>query len=335
MAVKFPSQNKLLYETGQLGDDVWTAAGFLNLPKDLSILNRRGYQSACNGVPLVYRCAVSISQHTVSGRAVARDASDVGTPSEEDTTETANAADNTTLLKITGAQNNWVMRNAAVKWHALRDLMWKAASISKKQLGTYTDEIRYNLDAASQTWLTPIDGAGDAFTGGTWDVSLFVNEADPEFQLKLLGTGNDEDGAINTSVINMAYSYLSSRQQVPADSNLESTETPAVNSIMKQMMNFHGVDRAEQSYIETDVKGQGDNPPYDEFASADTNHDITEPVELGRVICGPGSAMGSVIVDIPFGLAEFQARHAGSQNQTIVDPVAISVEVLDVYEMQG
>ena len=154
------------------------------------------------------------------------------------------------------------MKNAAVKWHAARNTMWKSAGITKQQLGSYTDAIRYNLNAAADTWLVPIDGDGDAFTGGTWDVSTFVTEADPEFALKLLGTGNDEDGALNVSVINMAYAYLSSRMAVPADSNLEAAETPAVNSILKQIQNYeHGVSRPEQSYIETDVKGQGDNPP--------------------------------------------------------------------------
>ncbi len=334
--VKFPSQSKLQYETPALGDDAWASAGYLCLPKDLSILNRRGYQSTTRkGVPLVYRCAVTLSQHTLTGRASARDSAGDSSASEETDTETLPAFDNTTLLKFDGCQNNWVMRNAAVKWHALRQVMWKGASITKSQLGSYTDAIRYNLDSASQSWNTPVDGDGAAFTGGTWDVSLFVSEPDPEFQLKLIGTGNDEDAAINTSVINMAYSYLSSRSHVPEDTNLESTETPAVNSIMKQMMNFDGVDRTEQSYIETDVKGQGDNPPYDIFASADTNHDITEPVELGRCIAGPGNGIGTMIIDIPFGLARVQARHSGSQDQTVVDPVAYSVEVLDIYEMQG
>ena len=65
MAIKFPTQNKLLYQTGALSNDAYTGLssggviGDLNLPKDLSILNRRGYASTTKkGVPLIYRCKV-------------------------------------------------------------------------------------------------------------------------------------------------------------------------------------------------------------------------------------------------------------------------------------
>ena len=324
---KFPSQRKMLYQTGTLSNDTYTlltsggVSGQLNLPKDLSLLNRRGYASTTRkGVPLVYQCKVDFYLHDEDGQG----------PS------TALDADLQATLKIDGVQNNWVTRNAAVKWHAARATMLKAAGITKRQLGAYAHEIRYNYDANDDTWLVPIDGDGDAFTGGTWDNTKFVTEADPEFSLMLVGAGTDEDAAVNTSVINFAYSYLSSRSNVPADSNLESTETPAVNSILRQIDNLSaGVDRAEQSYIETDVKGQGDNPPYDEFASADTNHDITEPVELGRAIAGFGNAYGSVIVDIPFGLANMRATVFDAADTAVTPSGLVCVEVLDIYEMQG
>jgi hypothetical protein len=324
---KFPSQRKLLYQTGALSNDTYTlltsggVSGDLNLPKDLSLLNRRGYASTTRkGVPLVYQCKVDFYLHDEDGQG----------PSS------ALNADLQATLKMDGVQNNWVTRNAAVKWHAARETMLKAAGITKRQLGAYAHEIRYNYDANEDAWLVPIDGDGDAFTGGTWDDTKFVTEADPEFSLMLVGTGTDEDAAINTSVINYAYSYLSSRSTVPADSNLESTETPAVNSILRQIDNMAGgPSRPEQSYIETDVKGQGDNPPYDEFASADTNHDITEPVELGRAIAGFGNAYGSMIVEIPFGLAKMRATVFDAADTNVTPSGLVCVEVLDIYEMQG
>ena len=310
-----------------ISNDAWSSlgsggvSGHLNLPKDLSLLNRRGYASTTRkGVPLVFRCKVDLHATGFDGTG----------------TSAAVGSDFVTTLRMNGVQNNWVTRNAAVKWQAARDAMLKAAGIKKGDLGTYAHEIRYNWDGAADAWMVPIDGDGAGFTGGTWDDTKFVNEADPEFALKLIGTGNDEDAAINTSVINFAYSYLSSRQQPPADSNLESTETPAVNSILKQLfLSGTGVDRAEQSYIETDVKGQGDNPPYDEFASADTNHDITEPVELGRCLVGPGSQYSSMIVDIPFGICEVLATHYDAADTGTNHPVLWGVEVLDIFEMQG
>ncbi len=337
---KFPSQNKLMYETGALGDDAWTAAGYLNLPKDLSILNRRGYASTTRkGVPLVYRVRITMSQHTLSGRASARDADDPGTASEENTTETANAADNTTLMKVLTCQNNWVMKNAAVKWHAARKRMFKKAGVSLKTLGAYAHEIRYNFDSASQAWLATVDGDGAAFTGGTWDVTNVGYRDDGTFQLKLLGIGDDEEtDAFSGSVLGIGHSYLLSRQSMPADTNPERDETPAKFSVLNTMIDDPFAVTSELDNVRDNADGEQDNPPYeliDISDSGDTNHDITEPVESGRVICGPGVSQGSVICDIPFGLAELNARHAGSQNQTIVDPVAFGVEVLDIYEMQG
>ena len=333
---KFPSQRKLLYETGTLGDDAWTAAGHLCLPKDLSILNRRGYASTTRkGVPLVYRVAFTMSQHTITGRASARDATDGTGISAEDTVETANAADNTTLLKVMSCQNNWVMRNAAVKFHAARENMFRQAGIKKKDRGAYAHEIRYNFDSSSQAWLTPYDGAGAAFVGGTWDVSKLSMDDDADVQLKLVGAGTDESADWAASALQIGFSYLSSRGQVPDDSNVETSTSPTSRSALMQLLSSVGPELSTTDDVRTTSQGEQDNPPYDQWADDDINMDITEPVEAGRVICGPGSAVGTVICDIPFGLAKLEARHAGSQNQTIADPVAISVEVLDIFEMQG
>ena len=320
--MKFPSQNKLDYQTGaDISNDTWGAVGIINLPKDLSLINRRGYASCKrDGTPYVFRRRVDLYGGAQDG---------TGTTS-------AVGTDFFTTLKIDGAQNTWVMKNASKAWASARKSMLKAAGISQKQLGAYAKEIRYNYNANENTYISPVDAYGDAFQGGTWDDTKFVTEADPEFSLKLVGDGTDEDAAVNTSVVNMAYSYLSSRQTVPADSNIEATEVPAVNSILRQINNFSaGIDRAEQSYIETDVKGQGDNPPYDEFASADTTNDITEEVELGRCLASPGAQVGSMIVDIPFGLANIRAQHFDAADTNTVHRPYFTVTVESIYEMQG
>jgi len=324
-----------MYETSTLGDDAWTQAGYLNLAKDLSVLNRRGYGSTTNkGVPLIYRVRFTMSQHTLTGRASAQDASDSTGVSAEDTVETAIASDNTTLMKVMAVQNNWVIKNAAVKWHAARAAMWRKAGIKKSELGAYQGAIRYNFDSANQTWLTTYDGDGAAFVGGTWDVSAFADNRDDDYQLKLVGPGVDEDVVTTGSVFSLAHTYMSSRGHVPADSNLESDETPADQSRLRNLL-APLEDTANADDVRADVRDGLDNPPYQAFTTEELNPDLSEPVEAGRVICGPGVAVGTVICDIPFGLAELQARHAGSQNQNIDDPVAFGVEVLDIYEMQG
>ena len=143
---KFPSQRKILYQTGALSNDTYTiltsgsVSGALNLPKDLSILNRRGYASTTRkGVPLVYKCKVDFYLHDEDGQG----------PS------TAITSDMQAVLKIDGCQNNWVMRNAAVKAHAGREAMLKHAGVTKSMRGAYAHEIRYNYDAANQTFLVP------------------------------------------------------------------------------------------------------------------------------------------------------------------------------------
>ena len=296
---KFPSQNKLMYETGALGDDAWTAAGYLNLPKDLSILNRRGYASTTRkGVPLVYRVRFTMSQHTLTGRASARDADDVGTASEENTTETANAADNTTLMKVMTCQNNWVMRNAAVKFHAAREKMFRDAGVKKAQRGAYAHEIRYNLDSASQSWLATYDGDGAAFTGGTWDPSTMSVYPDPGFQLSLYGSGDDEEAnAFSGSLLNISHSYLVSRMNQLSDTNLQVDEGPAKFSVLNSLLSGDANATDTQSDdVRSTARDEQDNPPYevlDLSDTGDTSHDITEPVEAGRVICGPGVSQGS------------------------------------------
>ena len=188
---KFPSQRKILYQTGALSNDTYTlltsgsVSGDLNLPKDLSLLNRRGYASTTRkGVPLVYKCKVDFYLHDEDGQG----------PS------TAVTSDMQATLKIDGCQNNWVMRNAAVKWHAAREEMFKKTGVKKSHRGAYAHEIRYNYDSNADTWLVPIDGDGDAFTGGTWDTTEIVTEDDASFSLKLVGDGVSEESGVSTTV---------------------------------------------------------------------------------------------------------------------------------------
>ena len=75
--------------------------------------------------------------------------------------------------------------------------------------------------------------------------------------------------------------------------------------------------------------------PYDVFATDDTDHDITEPVELGRAVCGIGSNMGSVICDVPFGLAKVRAKHHDAADTNVTHGGLMCVKVLDIYPMQG
>ncbi len=328
---KFPTQNKLTYQTGDISYGGYTqvtsggVTGDLCLPKDLSMLNRRGYASTTRkGVPLVYRTKFDFYLHDEDGA--------YGPPSVLDNLMVT--------LKVAGAQNNWVMRNAVVKFHAGREKMFRQAGVRKGDRGAYANEIRYNYDAANDSWLGPIDAGGDAFTGGTWDVTNLSYEGDTAFQLMLVGAGDDEHSdAFSGSVLSIGHSYLLSRSNQLSDTNLQINEGPAQFSVLQNMLDDND-NTATDSVITTDARDDQDNPPYevlDMSASGDTGHDITEPVELGRCLSSANAAVGSTIVDIPFGLARLTARAYTSESTSGVDSVRglIHAEVLDIYEMQG
>ena len=321
---KFPSQRKVLYQTGAIGTNYTLltsggVSGDLNLPKDLSLMNRRGYASTTRkGVPLVYQCKVDFYLHDEDGNG----------PS------TAMGSDLQGTLKIDGCQNNWVMRNAAVKFHAAYHESLRKAGVKKSHLGAYAHEIRYNYDSNGDTWIVPVDGDGNAFTGGTWDDTDLYTESDSTgFKLKLVGQGIDETSSNTATAINIGHSYLSSRAHVAADSNLESSEAPAQFSVLNELLRPVATSGVDDNII-TDAQGHGDNPPY-EIDVDNADSDITEPVELGRAIAGFGNAYGSVIVDIPFGLAKMRATVFDAADTSVTPSGLVCVEVLDIYEMQG
>lgn len=325
---KFPSQRKIMYAGAAVSNGVFAQTHLVSLPKDLSILNRRGYASTNRkGVPLVFRVAATVFPSGIDGSGYT----------------TTVASDITTTVKFLGCQNNWVMKNAAVKWHAARDAMWKAAGINRKHLGAYAkDGIRYNWNSNATSWSVPVDGAGAAFAGGTWDVSNFAGFDDSDFTLRLTGIGLDEDTDSSVSTgYNIGHSYLGSRATVPVDSNLESSLVPADESVLVKMLAYGGISSPSRiDDIKDDVQDGQDNPPYDEFVSSDLNHDITETVELGRMNMFPQGSGGSlpqtVILDVPFGIMEVQMSHRDpGDNSGITDDLALGLEVLDIFEMQG
>ena len=87
--------------------------------------------------------------------------------------------------------------------------------------------------------------------------------------------------------------------------------------------------------LRAEARDAQDNPPYDEFVVDDLNHDITEPVELGRAVCGIGSNQGDVIVDVPFGLCRVRAVHHDAADTNVTHGGLMCVKVLDIYPMQG
>ena len=326
---KFPSQNKIMYAGATASNGDFAQTHLLCLPKDVGILNRRGYASTTRkGVPLVYKVAATVYPTGLDGSGYVTNVS----------------SDVKTTVKFLGCQNNWVMKNAAVKYHAAREAMIRKAGVKKSERGAYAHEIRYNWSASNDDgrWHSPVDGDGNAFTGGTWDsTKFFTDDRAAGFQLKLIGTAQTEDSAESgLTVQQIGYSYLASRATVPDDSNLESSSTPADHSLLRQLLAQHGTTAAVSDEIADNVQGEQDNPPYDLFVPGDVNHDISESVELGRLNLFPQGSGGSlpmtVILDVPFGIMEVQMAHRDpGDNSGITDGLALGIEILGISEMQG
>ena len=323
----FPSQRKIMYAGSTvLNNGSFNETHTISLPKDLSILNRRGYASTTRkGVPLVYKVAATVYPSGLDGSGYV----------------TSVSSDVKTTVKFLGCQNNWVMKNAAVKWHAARENMFRRAGIRKKQLGAYAHEIRYNWDEAATTFTTPVDGDGAAFTGGTWDTTVLHTEDDPAgFTLKLTGIGLDADSDVAATAIQIGQSYLTSRSTVPDDSNLESSNVPGELSILRDMLTTVEQHASLVDDVTETAADDQDNPPYDVITAGDTNNDITESVELGRLVLLPQGSGASlpqtVIMDVPFGIMNVLMAHRDPGDDSgIEDDLALGLEVLDIYEMQG
>lgn len=324
--MKFPSERRMTYQTGAISNAAFSDVGKVCIPKDLSIINRRNYTHTDNkGVPLIYKVAVHWFPSGLDGSGY--------------TTLDPSSADTRTTVRFLTCPNNWVAKQAGIKWHQARDASLKRAGISKKQLGAYAKTIRYNWEEAATTFMTPYDGDLAAYAGGTWDTTKIFNAIDEDgFTLRLVGSMDNEDGTVTTTDINALGSYLQSRQTVEPDSNLEMEETPADKSLLLATMMGEDPDQDHVGSMRINARGEQDNPPYDEVATADAANDITEPTEAGRIVMYPSANSGivSTVFEVPFGIFQIRASNQDPGNNSgIVDDMAFAVEVLDIYPMQA
>ncbi len=361
MAIRIPSQKKLTYYDtagGGVSNDAWTSAasggtgaGHTNLVKDLSILNRYGLEHTTrDGTPLVYRVRVTLHGMTFSGtgptaegfRGVrTQDGSKYYASDEsDDDVIIRTSGDGFTTIKCDGVQNNWVILQASKRFHAAREKMFSDAGITKSSRGKYSHTIRYNYNGASDAWLTPVDANSGPFNGGTWDVSTLSYGSDGSFQLGLVGSGDDEEtNAFSGTYMSIGHAYLLSRNNQSADTNPQADETPAKYSVLNKMLAGAGLVQYEKSAdVIDEARGEQDNPPYevlDISDSGDIDHDITEPVELGRVAVELGAVSKSMVIDVPFGIMDVRLQHysQNDDNETY-DPVW-GVELLKISEMTG
>lgn len=325
--MKSPTEVKLNYKS----PDITTQAAVTltnNLVRDLARVNRHDMMSTKpDGHPFVYRCAVTLSP---AAKAIGSHCDQYF--ADADSTDVGFLADLEYRLRILGVGKNWVYREGSKKVVKAREQMYRSAGVKKSDRGAYDKHIRYCWSTGSESYLSPLNGAGSAFTGGSWEVSKLIFPDDTTgAHVKLQGTHASEESTVSFTTLSLPQLYLSSRNQVRADSNNDVTDQPADSSVLKKLLspNYMG---SNDEVIDL-ARDNQDNPPYD----LDQDGDACEARELGRIHIGQRSGtQATCIVDIPFGISQFEIQafnRTDTDDAQAVTPVQISVEVLQIYEM--
>jgi len=309
-------EGKLLYInpvdfSGETSENYHQGAAYINLPKDLSLVNRKGFDmTSSKGVPLVYHTRLTIHRST-----------------QDDT-------DVTLIVGVNGAQSNWVTRNASVKTHFAREKMYANAGVKKSERGRYDKTLRLNFDAASQTWLVPHLNDGSTTwdaTGADWDPSKIAVGEDADLIPTLFGAVVNEENAISAATFNIQNAYLASRRKVVIE-DVGDAEDVGAHSILRQMF---VVDDADSDEIQAIAHSVGDEPPYNSDAAAGT---YTSMTSLGiHQIGNLAVPMGVMDVDIPFGICQLSLakQTVDNANGSMEGSIIVAVEVLGISEMQG
>jgi hypothetical protein len=327
--MKSPTEVKLNYKSQDIATTSATTYT-VNTVRDLARVNRHDMMSTkADGHPLVYRCAVTMSP---AAKAVGSHCDQYF--ADADSSAVGFLTDLEYRLKILGVGKNWVYREGSKKVVKARESMYRKAGVKKSDRGAYDKHIRYCYSAGDETYLNPLNAAGAAFTGGSWELSelVFPEDATGAF-IKLQGNHSTEETNVSFTTLSLPQLYLSSRNQVRADSNNDVTDQPADSSVLKKLLGPDYMGGTIQAEIIDLARDNQDNPPYD----LDQLGDATEARELGRIHIGQRSGtQATCIVDIPFGISQFEIQafnRTDTDDAQAVTPVQISVEVLQIYEM--
>jgi len=312
LAVKIPTNRTLFYETA---DDIssvnWSTGYKFNLVRDLAAVNRHNVaHTTSKGVPLVYRCAVTMTPK----------------PAAENANRLFSEDDNLVhVAEVLTAPVSWVTRNSAVKTHAARENMYKQQGVKKSERGAYSRTLRPTWEAAPDTFLTPLKGSasgGASYSMGTWDYSSLQSEDSAMSHVRIVG----DDGMLSL--------YLDSRKQISADSNSDSDDInqPVDTNILRNLLSpTLGISDKNDEVVAL-ARDEQDNPPY----SLDNDGDHTDPILAGRQFIGGRAGITSTeVYDIPFGIFAMNAMNAffdgggTAKNQGF----AVKVEILGIYAM--
>ena len=260
---KTPAVRHLRYELANSENPGVETSHFIDLAKDLSMVNRRLYRQ---GKDYHVKKITVVSSNTPNG-------------------------DN--RVSASTIPSNWVSRMAWHRGFEVWKLMDKNASenISGRILGTWSDfKVYMTNDMRSGNKPTPIDNGANAYLIDEWRYTDYVSpdgttSAD-SFQIYMLGNHNGSAGAWNA--VSLVKSYGESRATVsPGDPNVPSvaSDDPLVNIFD---------DGTQVDEVLNLMEASNDFPPYsiDNYPGGDLNGPKPAVVQDATIIDGRATLGG-------------------------------------------
>ena len=297
-----------------VSNSVATSKVFINLNKDLSIVNSKNMEhTSRDGHVKGYMCNVSVT------------------------------GGDGQLFTYKTAPNTWKFRNSFRKFHAYRNLMFANAGVSESEKGRYGKTIRpyitnghyqsVNLLSSNKT-LTPTSGFGNLYDGGEWTHSKFATvplyeesavamgestlKVADEWELAICGTNvvdvTETDTSGQYQTVGMIHSYNLDRQDVvtptTAGETIQGPENPLAALIASG-------NQAAGEIIDITTEQELERPPYDEVDGGDSVETI---VALQQKVPNTlGIVKGSMFV--PAGILQLDISGTGDYN-LMIDVVA-------------
>ena len=279
-----PAVRQLIY-------DVPNGTSYIDIAKDLSIVNRRLYRQG-----MTY-----VIQDIQIGLPAGMRATDVF------------------QISLRACPNSWIAHNAWTKGFSAWRTQQRQITDALGQISGKWSDFKVYLDDThedSSNQLIPQDANGDDYSLGEWEYSKLVFDDDGterEFKMHMIGSSNLAD-TNEESGIALIEEY--------ADSRPYFAETPVVpgaasNTIYAKLM---GTDEMSDMLVDN-IEGDNDLPPYDadDYPNGSTNADHPVEVRWGSVNATQSSTMLPGFI-APLGLVQIVTAELALADPT--DPTA-------------
>lgn len=230
-AVKIPAVRYLRYELTNSGNPGTETSHYIDLAKDLSVLNRRLYRQGRD-------------YHVKKITIVSSDTPNMGS-----------------RVSVSGIGDSWVARGAWKRGFKTWNLMNKEASatLPNDVSGKWSDfKIYLSNDARVGTFARPMDNGGNLYDEGEWTRSVYISPdgttSDDSFSIHMLGDSVGSAGAWTS--VGLIKSFGETRATVDNDQpNVpgDVSEDPLVNVFDYGTTIDEVIDQLE---------ADNDNPPY-------------------------------------------------------------------------